>query len=273
MPCYLLVDNGSKQPLATLRLRRLAVELSTYTGKSIHPVSLQHADSIPADQLGGAPAHTFSDFLQQQLQQGETDFIALPLFFGQSRALTSFIPDEVAKLQVHYTELKVQLAEVTYPLPDGDPRLAEIVHEHIQQTLEQIGAEAEANTRVVLVDHGSPSAQITAVRQGIAQTVVERFGLDLGQACMERREGEQYDFNGELLQEWLRRQAEQGIESVIIAMLFFLPGRHAGPCGDVEEICEAVLKDHPQLCYTITPLIGEHPLLLEILKSRLEATE
>jgi sirohydrochlorin ferrochelatase len=126
---------------------------------------------------------------------------------------------------------------------------------------------------VVLVDHGSPSPKITEVRKDIARTLAADYGLNLDQVVMERRQGQEYDFNGELLATWLRQQAEQGTTSVIVAMLFFLPGRHAGPNGDVEEICNSVVADHPQLRFNITPLISEHPLLLDVLKDRLEEVE
>jgi len=266
MPVYLLVDNGSKQPEATLRLRQLAEALGRHTGRSVHPVSLQHADGIPAEALGGRPADTFTAFLEAQLQMGETDFVAVPLFFGESRALTSYIPDELGRLRQRWPGCRLSLAPVTYPLPAGDPRLAQIVHDHIQ-------AARQPGAKLVLVDHGSPSPAITEVRKGIARELQAQYGLDLDQAVMERREGRQYDFNGELLEQWLRREAEQGTTEVLIAMLFFLPGRHAGPCGDVDEICRAVVRDHPQLRYTITPLVGEHPALLALLADRLLEAE
>ena len=269
MPVYLLVDNGSKQPDATFYLRRLAADLSRHTGKTVHPVSLQHADAIAAEELGGTPAQVFSDFLKTQQLQGEHEFIVVPLFFGLSKAITSFIPEEVAKLAANNPELSVKVAPVTYPLPEGEPRLAKIVFDHIQQAQQQ----SKTQTKVVLVDHGSPSPKITEVRKGIARTLAADYGLNLDQAVMERRQSKEYDFNGELLATWLRQQAEQGTTSVIVAMLFFLPGRHAGPNGDVEEICNSVVADHPQLCFNITPLISEHPLLLDVLKDRLEEVE
>lgn len=269
MPVYLLVDNGSKQPDATLYLRCLAAQLSEHTGQMIHPVSLQHADAIPAGELAGTPADVFPGFLRTQLEQGEREFVVLPLFFGLSRAITSFIPDEVARLQSEYPDLSVKVAPVTWPLAEGESRLAQIVFDHIRQAREIAGPDAH----VVLVDHGSPSPKITEVRQGIARLLKEQYTLNVDQAVMERREGREYDFNGELLVNWLREQAEQGVTSVIVAMLFFLPGRHAGPRGDVEEICDSVVKDFPQLNYRITPLISEHPLLLDILRDRLATTK
>lgn len=269
MPVYLLVDNGSKQPDATLYLRCLAAQLSEHTGQTIHPVSLQHADAIPARELADSPADVFPGFLRTQLEQGVREFVVLPLFFGLSRAVSSFIPGEVARLQSEYPDLSVKVAPVTWPLPEGESRLAQIIFDHIRQIRETAGPD----DRVVLVDHGSPSPKITEVRQGVARMLKEQHALNVDQAVMERREGRGYDFNGELLVNWLREQAEQGVTSVIVAMLFFLPGRHAGPRGDVEEICNSVVKDYPQLNYRITPLISEHPLMLDILRDRLATTK
>ena len=132
MPVYLLVDNGSKKPEATLRLRELAGALSQYVDMRIHAVSLQHADSINPDDLDGIPADTFPNFLQQNLEQGEREFIVVPLFFGESRALTSFIPQQVDLARPEYSGISVKVADVVYPLPGGDARLAQIIFDHIQ---------------------------------------------------------------------------------------------------------------------------------------------
>lgn len=265
MPVYMLLDNGSRRAEATLALRRLAQALSRHSGETVHPVSLQHADAIPAEALEGRPAWTLEAFLRHQHEQGEREFVGLPLFFGTSRALTSFIPDRVAALRESGADLDLRLAPVTYPLPEGDPRLAAILHEHIEAA-----RQGRESARVVLVDHGSPSTAITEVRVRLARELAQRHGQVVDQAVMERREGPQYDFNGELLAQWLERQAQQGVREVIIAMQFFLPGRHAGPCGDVDEICRSVAERHPGLSYTITPLVGEHPQLLSLLKARMD---
>lgn len=271
MPAYLLVDNGSKKPEATLRLRELAASLGQHTGKVIHAVSLQHADAIDLAELDGEPAKIFSGFLRAQLEQGKKSFLVIPLFFGLSRALTSFIPQQVKKLQAEFGELDVRVADVVYPLPEGDDRLAQIMSDHISATQTSL----TVNAKVVLVDHGSPSPQITEVRNRVAQSLQNIPGntYHLAEAVMERREGKEYDFNGDLLENWLRQQAQEGVESVTVAMMFFLPGRHAGSCGDVETICENVVKQYPHLQYRITPLIAEHPLLLEILSDRLRSVE
>jgi len=95
MPVILLTDNGSIQPDATLQLRDLATKLGSQTGYTIHPVSLQHASRIPAESLNNIPAEVFTEFMKQQLKEGNRDFVLLPIFFGQSRALTKYIPQKV----------------------------------------------------------------------------------------------------------------------------------------------------------------------------------
>lgn len=269
MPTYLLIDNGSKKAAATLALRKLASNLSEQTGRIIHPVSLQHADSIDAAEIDNVPAETFTSFLRYHLQQGEREFIVVPLFFGESRALTSFIPQQTAELEKEFGNFEVKLAEVIYPLERGESRLADILYDHIQTISQTDSIETES---IVLVDHGSPSAKITEVRKRVAKNLQCLLGekASLAQAVMERREGGAYDFNGELLVNWLNAQAEKGVTNVIIAMLFFLPGRHAGECGDIEGICQSVMARYPKLQISLTPLISEHKMLVSILTDRLD---
>ena len=161
MPVILLSDNGSKQADATLQLRELANKLNTLTGNDIFPVSLQHADSISADNLNGKLADTFTAFMKNKLEQGEKEFVLLPLFFGNSGALTSFVPNEVTQLKNKYGEFNLVIADVVYPLPKGEPQLAKIIHQNIDQVVSDHNKKVE---HIILVDHGSPLPEITEVR-------------------------------------------------------------------------------------------------------------
>lgn len=265
-----IVDNGSLKPTATLSLRKLAQQLSEASGQPVDAVSLQHAHKIPAQKLQGEPAQILVDYCRAQLQAGVREFLLIPLFFGLSRALTSFVPEQQAILEQEFGEFRLTLADTLYPLPQGDPRLAQILFEHIRQTGEAHGLPAE---NLVLVDHGSPAPQVTEVREKISQQLKALLGdeVELSQAVMERRQGRQYDFNGQLLEDWLREVAAGGAKSAIVSMLFLQPGRHAGEGGDIEQICASVMQEYPGFEVAITPLVGEHPLLISILLSRLEA--
>lgn len=265
-PTILLVDNGSSRAESALSLRRLAAELGSRSGIRVYPVSLQHAHKIAAGHLEGTPAQTFTPFMLERLSLGERDFIGLPLFFGPSRALSSFIPDQIKLFESAYGPIGFRMAPVLCPLPGGEPRLATLLYEQV------IAAVERAPARVILVDHGSPMPEVTGVRRYLADALRRLLdpAIDLQEAVMERREGAAYDFNGELLESLLTRIAQADDETPIaLSLLFMSPGRHAGPGGDIEEICARVRQLHPHLQIAISPLVGEHPLLMEILLDRL----
>jgi len=150
MPAILLTDNGSVRENATKQLRKLSEELSDKTGYCIYPVSLKHADRIPAEKLDGKPAQIFKQFMRKQLSEGETEFVLLPIFFGESKALTSFVSEEVKSLKQLFGDFKFETAEVIYPLPEGEELLSQIIYDHIQFTTKQNNL---PKNNIVLVAH------------------------------------------------------------------------------------------------------------------------
>jgi hypothetical protein len=92
----------------------------------------------------------------------------------------------------------------------------------------------------------------------------------VGPCSMERRPAPEYDFCKPLLADLLATKPWSE-HRVIISMQFLLPGRHAGPSGDVAGICHAAEKNHPSLRTQFTKLVAEHPLLIEILADRWRA--
>lgn len=268
-PVIILADNGSRRAAATRQLRRIAADLGERLGRAVHPVSLQHADTIDPAELDGEPAAVFPAFLREQLAQGRRQYLVLPLFFGESRALTAFIPEQVGLLREEFGDFSLTVAPPLAPMPQGEPLLADILARHVDQCSAQAGAQPQ---RVVVVDHGSPLPQVTAVRATLTMALRERLdpAIALGQAVMERRQGAEYDFNGQLLGDLLDSAAgSDGDGLVVLAMMFILPGRHAGEGGDVADICAAAMARNPGLQVQISPLVGEHPLLLDILEQRL----
>ena len=269
-PVIILLDNGSRRAPATLSLRAIAAELAAACGRQVYAVSLRHSDAVPAGQLGGVRAQILEGFLRACLGQGQREFVLLPLFFGMSRALTSAVPELVAALVEEFGPFDLRIAEVLSPLPQGEPLLADILADNVRRASTGMGAGVDS---VILVDHGSPVPEVTAVRSRLAAMLGERLdpGLQVDQAVMERRPGAEYDFNGELLEKKLDFCTSAGGAAVVVlAMLFISPGRHAGPGGDIEAICAEAQMRNPGLQLGISPLIGGHPLLIDILKARLE---
>ncbi|MEW8536002.1 MAG: CbiX/SirB N-terminal domain-containing protein [Candidatus Thiodiazotropha endolucinida] len=268
-PLILLLDNGSIQPQATRNLRKLAAELSRLSQYRVYPVSLQQADRIAPGELDGIPAQLLESFLSAQLERGIRDYLAIPLFFGVSRALTSFIPNLVESLQSIHGPFRLHIADVLYPLPRGEPRLIKILKDQIDPLIS-----GSTQPRVILVDHGSPLPEVTEVRLRIARELSSLLPPDaqLSEAVMERRKGSEYDFNGERLDQVLQREAQRTLQTPIaLSLLFLSPGRHAGEGGDIATICGDIERLHPGLDIRISPLVGEHPHLIEVLLDRLRS--
>jgi len=260
-PLTFLVDNGSLEPAATLAHRRLAAKVSGRIGEHVEPVSLLHSSAVPAEQLGGVSAEILEPALERRLHAGQNDFLILPLFFGPSGALTDYLPSRLAHLRSKFPQLQVAIAAPLFQA--NDRRLAEILAEHVSQV-------TPASPRVALVDHGSPARAVVDVRNALATQLGHLLGGDfvVAASSMERREGSTYDFCEPLLENLLRQPGWKD-GRVTIAMQFLLPGRHAGANGDVAAICrDAETASGGTLRTTMTALVAEHPLLIDILADR-----
>ncbi len=265
----LLMDNGSIKADATRQLRAVAQALGQSAGQPVEAVSLRHADRIDRAELDGVAALTLLPFLSQALSCGQRSFVIVPLFFAASRALTEYLPRQLQQLYQQYGEFELTMADVLYPLPQGEPLLPALMLQQIRR----LHPPLTADERLVLVDHGSPDPQVTAVRQQLAQQLLQQLdeGFILDQAVMERRSGAEYDFNGALLEQRLHQYARQDVQQVTLLLQFLLPGRHAGAGGDIEQIRLAVQQRYPALRIRQTPLVAQHPQLIGILLKRLQA--
>jgi len=269
-----LVDNGSRRPAAVLNLGRLARQLSEVSGQSIDAVPLQHADKIPPEDFGDYPGVntviTFPEYVKRAISKGLDELIIIPLFFGHSRALTSFIPDTINSLKTTHGTLNWSIAEVLCPLPRGEPKLARLLYDNLSILK---GTNVPEPDVIILVDHGSPSRKVTDVRVKLAAQLSPYLSenIPLLQASMERRKGPEYDFCGPLLNDLLDELAHKNTRvNVTISMLFLSPGRHAGEGGDIADICDQAMQKHPGLRIQISPLVGDNPLLIELLHDRLK---
>lgn len=270
-PSVLLVDNGSLEPAAILQHRALADALGARLGRSVAPVSVLHSDRVPVERIGGRAAEVLESALRRRLAAGEADFVVLPLFVGPSRALTEFVPLTVETLRREYPSLRLRVAAPLHA-PDDD-RLARILAAQVRAARREAGT-AASGVRVAVVDHGSPVRAVTAVRDRIAGQVAERLGDQVAAVApcsMERRPGAEYDFNEPLLAGLLARPG-WNTGTVIVAQLFLLPGRHAGPGGDIARICQEAERASGGRLRTVRGgLLGDDLLLLDVLADRARA--
>ncbi len=271
-PVIFLIDNGSLRSEATLALRELAGNLSARVGVRVEPVSLLHSHKIAAEDLGGGPAMIVRQRMCELVEAGVRDFVMLPLFLGPSSAIRDYLPELIDAERQRQPELRVRIAA---PLAGADvdvpdPRLARILAEHVRRTM---AVEGLLRPKVAVVDHGTPVESVNRVRNAVARQLAELLTEEVESvlaSSMERREGADYAFNEPLLERVGDIPGFAGGD-LIAAMFFLLPGRHAGVGGDVAEICDGLVGRGTFARVCPTPLLGEHPLLLEVLADRLWA--
>lgn len=265
-----LVDNGSLRPRATFALRALAETLSSRIGHKVEAVSLLHSHKIAPDELNGVPATIVRRALREGIGQGHREFVFLPLFLGPSLAITDYLQKLIVEGEAMAPDLSARVAETLCgsSVEEPDPRLARILMDLIDAKLANDDC---LQTEIALVDHGTPIESVNRLRNAVAAQLAQLLQgkkvASVVAASMERRDGPEYAFNDPLL-ETLSARGE--VTGLLVAMFFLLPGRHAGPEGDVVEICEGMVARGQYKQVEITPLLGEHPLLVEILADRLE---
>lgn len=264
---FLLTDNGSLRPSATLYLRHVAQELRRITGQEVVPVSLLHSYKIPAEQLGGTPAPAFKTFLKSTPAKHIT---ILPLFIGPSGALTDYLPKAIHEVLTERPDLTVQVLPHLAHSVTTLHLLAQCMAAQIRHTIHHFELRQPA---VALVDHGTPSTDVNAIRNKLATLLSEILADEISvlhPCSMERRAGDAYAFNDPLLEHLLGSQGFQ--RDTVLSMLFLQPGRHAGADGDIDTICADLKRQHPSLQTFKTLLLLESPALIQHLAERITDT-
>ncbi len=272
--CIVLLDNGSLRPEAVFSLRNIAGNLELRLGKKVHPVSLLHSSKIPAEKLDGREADTWRRFLRLRLEGGASRFRVVPLFFGPSSAIADYLPKVTAEVLEEYGAAELRVAKTLLDLDrEDDESVARILEELIIQNLDTAD---HRPCGVIVVDHGSPLKEVARCRDRVALQLEKRLGgrvAGVMAASMERREGDEYEFNEPLLATALSMAVERGWERIVLSYLFFSPGRHAGPGGDIDQIVAEsdFVKRGGEVISA--PLVGQSPSLVELLARRFEESE
>jgi sirohydrochlorin ferrochelatase len=267
-PCIILLDNGSLIAASTINLRKLAEKLSARSNRVIHPVSLLHSAKIHKSEMDGIPAEILEPFLLDMLNAGTSNFLILPLFFGQTAAVYEFIPQRLKEIRRQWPQIEVRIASCLVNLDDdSDHSMAEILSRVVKN---KIITEELQRPAIAVVDHGTPRIAVNEVRNLVCRHLRNELRNEYGEvkaASMERRKGTEYDFNDPLLEDLL---GSQGFDrDVVVALLFSSPGRHAGEGGDIAEICKQSELSHKGLRVFIADLPSTDKEFFELLTARL----
>lgn len=253
---------------ATRSLRGVAAALGSALGCPVHAVSLLHSTGIDPTELDGQAAELLEPALEGYLAAGGRSAVALPLFFGPSAALTDYVPARLTALRTRHpaADLRQAACLVDIERPE-DGRIAAALADAVRTTVRQHSLRTPP---VLLVDHGTPQPAVTAVREHLGVQLQRELAGEIGRfgtAAMERRDGLAFAFNDPLLENALDRAPFDHGE-VVVALQFLAPGRHAGPGGDIAQICTAAEARHPGLRTRMTEPLGVHPRLLDVLTER-----
>lgn len=267
-PDIYLVDNGSLSATATIQLRELAKQLSLLSSHTIQAVSLLHSHKVPKVQVGNMEATIVKRAMKEAIKSGQIEFIIVPLFLGPSLAITQYLPEVIDSFRQDNPDLHVQIAAPLcgHSIEQPDIRLAKILQAHVQELTRSTSS---PKLEIALVDHGTPIKAVNVIRNKVAGQLSILLQQNIIACSMERRDGNEYDFNEPLLGN-LDQKSNCSGGQLIVAMFFLLEGRHAGPGGDVAEIAEGLVKRGAYTSIKMTALLGAHPILLEILNDRLQ---
>jgi sirohydrochlorin ferrochelatase len=249
----LLVDNGSLEPAAHAGLRAAAAAIAAKADFPVDAVSWKHSSRIPAAALEGRPAQTLAPWVRAQLAAGEREFLLVPFFISPQGAIGSALRADLGRLQA-------ETGGFDFAFTDGLEESGAIPTIIADQARDAAAARGLQRPAVIIVDHGGPSPASAEVRNRVANAVRTERQLDartVMAASMESPDGPGFEFNRPLLSEALEAA---GPGDVLIAPLFLLPGRHAGPGGDLERIARGAEARTPGLRWHFTKLVGAHPL-------------
>ena len=266
-----VIDNGSLEPAATRNLRAVAATLSADIDAIVHPVSWKHSDRIVLSPLDGdAPGVTLAPFVRAHVAAGSRHFVFTPFFISAQGAIGSSLREDLEKLQREHAATPFEFT-FTSGLADAGV-ISQIVAARVRATISVAGLDRPP---VLVVDHGGPSPTSAALRNRLADDVRAHLCTEVASVTAVSMEGEEHPHNHPLLADALAALGASPTgapRDVVIALLFLSPGRHAGPGGDIAQICGTAETALPALRCHLTDLVGTHPLAATALAAALRTT-
>ncbi len=118
-----------------------------------------------------------------------------------------------------------------------------------------------ATTGVIIVDHGSRREESNLMlEQFVAQfAMASRYSI-IEPAHMELAEPS--------IATAFDRCVERGAERIIVTPYFLLPGKHWQE--DIPNLAAAAAAKHPGVAYLVAAPIGLHPMMKQVIESRVE---
>lgn len=116
-------------------------------------------------------------------------------------------------------------------------------------------------TGIIIVDHGS--------RREASNHMLEHFVAEFAQGCpYDIVEPAHMELASPSISDAFDRCVERGANQIIVCPYFLLPGKHWHE--DIPSLTEEAAQRHPGIGYMVTSPIGLHPMMGQVIQSRIE---
>jgi hypothetical protein len=277
-PIVLLIDNGSLRAESFESLRAISARVGALLGLDARAASARFADRIVlADGSRGATLATAARAALDA--DARASLLLLPAFLGASDTLYELVEAEAAALRAAFPAARIAVARAALDARVGAAALAASAAA-LAGAVARAAREAAAAAgfapgaaALAVCEHGSPTRAVGDARAAVVRALGGGGGewRALEGCAMERRAGAEYDFNDPLLEVLLRKPPFDAGD-VVLGMLFFSPGKHAGAGGDIDGIVASAVADARaagrELRVAKAALLGAAPELAEVLAQR-----
>ena len=194
---------------------------------------------------------TFMDAVKRCALKGATDIFVQPYFLISGYYVTVGLPKLVTEAKTAYPNVTFHLAQAF----DDHPALVELTYKRA------LGADPDADA-LLLMAHGSLHEAANAPIFRVAEALKVRYAhVHLG--FME--------LNAPTIAEAATLLHEQGAKRIVASPYFLQLGGHVAE--DLPEAVAAAQAQHPDLRFTLSDYLSYDPLLLEVIRARLEAVQ
>lgn len=192
---------------------------------------------------------TFLDAVSRCVRKGATEIYVQPYFLITGYYVKTGVPKLIAEAQAAFPAVRFHLAEAF----DDHPALVTLTHERAQ------GADPEADA-LLLMAHGTPFEAANGPILRVAEALRAHYAqVELG--FME--------INAPTIAEAASSLVRSGAKRIVAAPYFLQLGEHVA--ADLPEAIRHAQQEHPQVRFTLAEYLSYDPLLLEVVKDRLDA--
>lgn len=119
----------------------------------------------------------------------------------------------------------------------------------------------DATTGVIIVDHGSTRPESNQMLEAFVAMFAQLGHFQIVEpAHMELAEPS--------IATAVARCVQRGAKRVVVSPYFLLPGKHWNK--DIPRLTAAAAADHPGTQYVVTAPIGLHPMMVQVIQSRID---